>query len=154
VELDGLAFPYNVPNRHGSGLLIRSDQIPDEEVASLEMAPLLIDHNAKMQGVMRIASVRPSQRLKYILESCQGCNAAEFINKVLLCPSNDKPFSDRTTALRGHGSDSDRSGELHSYDSLVKALIIEEQSIFSRILPATGEAPDNCAMGVPVCHNG
>jgi len=130
VELDGLAFLHNVPDRNGSGLLIRSDEIPNKEVAPLEMAPVLIDHNAKMQCAMRIAAVKPSQRLKDILEPCQGCNATEFINEVLLCPGDHKPFPDRTTALRGHGPDSDRSGELHSDHASIEALIIEEESIF------------------------
>lgn len=61
VELDGLAFLHNVPDRDGSGLLIRSDEIPNKEVAPLEMAPMLINHNAKMQCAVRIAAVRPSQ---------------------------------------------------------------------------------------------
>jgi len=131
VELDGLAFLHNVPDRDGSGLLVRSNEIPNKEVAPLEMAPVLIDYNAKMQCAVCIAAVGPSQRLKDILQPCQGCNAAEFINEVLLCPGDHKPFADRTTALRGHGSDSDRPGELHSDYASVEALIIEEQPIFS-----------------------
>ena len=46
VELHGLAFLNDVANRDGSGLLIRSDEVPNEEVASLEMTPVLIDHDS------------------------------------------------------------------------------------------------------------
>ena len=46
VELHGLAFLNDVSDRNGSGLLIRSDEVPDEEVAPLEMTPVLIDHDA------------------------------------------------------------------------------------------------------------
>jgi hypothetical protein len=67
VELDGLAFLHDIPDRDGSGLLIRSDQVSDEEVAPLEVAPVLIDYNTQMQGTMRIAAVGPPQRLKDIL---------------------------------------------------------------------------------------
>jgi len=48
VELHGLAFPNDVSDRHSSGLLIRSDEVPNEEVAPLEMTPVLIDHDANM----------------------------------------------------------------------------------------------------------
>lgn len=48
VELHGLAFLNDVSDRDGSGLLIRSDEVPNEEVAPLEMAPVLIDHDAQM----------------------------------------------------------------------------------------------------------
>ena len=46
VELHGLAFLNDVSDRDGSGLLIRSDEVPNEEVAPLEMTPVLIDHDA------------------------------------------------------------------------------------------------------------
>ena len=154
MELDSLAFLHNVPDRDRSGLLIRSDKIPNKEVAPLEMASMLIDHNAKMQCAVGIASMGPSQRLEDILQPGQGCNTAKFVNEVLLCPGDNKPFADRTTALRGDGSDSDRSCELHSDHSSVEALIIEEQSILPCILSATSETPANCAMGVPVGHEG
>lgn len=46
VELHGLAFLDDVSDRDGSGLLVRSDEVPNEEVAPLEMTPVLIDHDA------------------------------------------------------------------------------------------------------------
>ena len=46
VELHGLAFLDNIPDRNSSGLLIRSDEVPNEEVSPLEMTPVLIDHDA------------------------------------------------------------------------------------------------------------
>jgi len=154
VELDSLALLHNVSNRDGSGLLIRSDEIPNKEVAPLEMAPLLLDRNAKMQCPMRIATVGPFQRFKDILEPGQGRNAAEFIDEVLLSPGDHKSFADRSTALRGDGSDRDRSCELHANHASVKALLIEEQSILPRILSSTSEPPADYAPRVPVGHEG
>jgi hypothetical protein len=45
VELYGLAFLNDVSDRNGSGLLVCSDEVPNEEVAPLEMTPVLIDHD-------------------------------------------------------------------------------------------------------------
>ena len=56
VELHGLAFLNDVSDRDGTGLLIRSNKVSNEEVASLEMAPVLIDHDAQMQRTVGIAS--------------------------------------------------------------------------------------------------
>jgi hypothetical protein len=46
VELYGLAFLDDISNRNSAGLLICSDEIPNEKVSPLEMTPVLIDHNA------------------------------------------------------------------------------------------------------------
>lgn len=46
VELHGLAFLDDISNRNSSGLLIGSDEVPNEKVSPLEMAPVLIDHDA------------------------------------------------------------------------------------------------------------
>ena len=48
VELHGLAFLNDVSDCDGSGLLIRADKVPNEEVAPLEMTAVLIDHDAQM----------------------------------------------------------------------------------------------------------
>ena len=72
VELHGLAFPNDVSDRDGPGLLIRSDEVPNEEVAPLEMTPVLIDHDSKVQRVMGIAAVGSSQRFEDVLEPLQG----------------------------------------------------------------------------------
>ena len=154
VELHGLAFLNDVSDRDGSGLLIRSDEVPNEEVAPLEMTPVLINHDAQVQRAVGIAALSSSQGFEDVLEPLQGRDAAEFINEVLLRPGHDKPFADRTAALRGHGSHGDRSGELHPHHAPVEDLIIEEQSIFSCILASPGEAPNCFAVGVPVSHEG
>lgn len=154
MELHSLAFLHNIPDRDGSGLLIRSDKVPNEEVAPLEMTPVLIDHDAQMQRAVCIAALGSAQRLKDILKPLQGRNTAEFIDEVLLRPGHNKPFADRTTALRRHGSNGDRAGELHPHNTPVKTLIIEEQPIFSYILASTGETAADDAVGVPVGHEG
>src|SRR5437773_528017 len=125
VELHGLAFLNDVSDRNGPGLLIRSDEVPNEEIAALEMTPVLIDHDAQVQRAVSIAALGSSQRLEDVLESFQGRAAAEFINEVLLRPGNDKPFADRTATLRSHGSHGVRYGELHPHHAPVQDLIIE-----------------------------
>lgn len=154
VELHGLAFLDNVSDRNGSGLLIRSDEVPNEEVAPLEMTPMLINHDAQVQRAVRITALGSSQGFEDVLEPLQGRDAAQFIDQVLLGSRHHKPFADRTAALRGHGSHGDRSGELHSYHASVKALIVEEQSIFTRILASAGKPSANFAVRVPVSHEG
>jgi hypothetical protein len=72
VELHGLAFLNDVSDRNGSGLLIRSDEVPNEEVASLEMTPMLIDHDSQVQRAVGIAALGSSQRLEDVLEPFQG----------------------------------------------------------------------------------
>ena len=131
VELHGLAFLNDVSDRDGSGLLIRSDEVPNEEVAPLEMTSVLIDHDAQMQRAVGIAALGSPHGFEDVLEPFQGRDATQFINQILLRSGHDEPFADRTAALRGHGSDSDRSGELHSHHTSVETLIIEEQSILS-----------------------
>src|SRR6185295_10292347 len=128
-------------DRDGPGLLIRSNEVPNEEVASLEMTPVLVDHNAQMQRAVRIAALGSSHGFEDVLEPFQGRDSAQFIDQVLLRSRHDKPFPNRTASLRGHGSHGDRSGELHSHHTSVEALIIQEQSILSRILASAGKAP-------------
>ena len=127
--MHGLAFLNDVSNRDGSGLLIRSDEVPNEEVASLEMTSMLIDHDSQVQRAVGIATLDSSQRLEDFLEPFQGRDAAQFIDQISFRPGDDKPLADRPAALRGHGSYGDLSGELHSHHAPVEHLIIEEQSI-------------------------
>lgn len=61
VELHGLAFLNDVSDRDSPGLLIRSDEVPNEEVAPLEMTPVLIDHDAQVQRAVGIAALGSSQ---------------------------------------------------------------------------------------------
>ena len=46
VELHGLALLNDISDCDRASLLIRSDEVPNEEVASLEMTPEFIDHDA------------------------------------------------------------------------------------------------------------
>lgn len=107
-----------------------------------------------MQRAMRIDALDSLHRFENVLKSFQGRYTTQFIDKVLLRSRHDKPFADRTAALRSYGSHGNRSGELHSHHASVKALIIEEQSIFSRILASTGKTPANFAMRVPFVYEG
>src|SRR5512141_1507174 len=45
VELHGLAFLHDISDRDSSSLLICSNEVPNEEIASLKMTPELIDHD-------------------------------------------------------------------------------------------------------------
>jgi hypothetical protein len=110
VELDSLAFLNDIADRNGSGLLIRSDEVPNKEVAPLEMTLVFINHNSQVNRAVGIAALGTSQGFKDVLEPFQGRDAAKFINEVLFRPGNDEPFADRTATLRGHGAHGDRSG--------------------------------------------
>jgi len=57
VELHGLAFLNDVSNRNGPSLLIRSDQVPNEEISPFKMTPVLINHDAQMQCAVGIAAL-------------------------------------------------------------------------------------------------
>lgn len=72
VELHGLALLNDVSDRDGPGLLIRSDEVPDKEVAALEMTPVLIDHDSQVQRAVGIAALGSSQGFEDVLESFQG----------------------------------------------------------------------------------
>ena len=107
-----------------------------------------------MQRTMRIVALGSLHGFENILEPFQGRHPAQFIDKVLLRSRHDKPFTDRTAALRGYRSHGNRSGELHSHYAPVKALIVEEQSVFSRILASASKTPANFAMRVPFVYEG
>jgi len=124
VELDGLTFLNHVSDGDGSCLLIRSNEVPNEEVAPLEMTPVLVDHNAQMQCAVRIAALGSLHGFEDILEPFQGRDATQFVDQVLFRSRHDKPFADRTASLRSHGSHRNRSGELHSHYTSVETLII------------------------------
>jgi len=72
VELHSLTFLNDVSDRDGPGLLVRSNEVSNEEVAAFEMASMLIDYDAQVQRAMGIAAVGSSQRLEDILEPFQG----------------------------------------------------------------------------------
>jgi hypothetical protein len=90
------------------------------------MTPMLIDHDSQVHRTVGIVALGSSQRFEDVLEPFQGRDAAEFINEALFRPGNDKPFTDRTAALRSYGSHGNRSGELHPYHASVEDLIIEQ----------------------------
>ncbi len=154
VELYSLAFLNDVSNRDGSGLLIRSDEVPNEEVTPLEMTAVFIDHDAQMQRAVGVPSLISPQGIEDVLEPFEGRGSTQFIDQVFLRSRHDEPLADRTTALRGHGSHRNWPRELHSHHAPVKGLIIEEQSILSRILASAGKASANFAMRVSVVHEG
>ena len=68
MKLHGLAFLNDVSDRDSPSLLIRSDEVPNEEIAPLEMTPVFIDHDAQMQRAVGIAALSSPQRLKDVLE--------------------------------------------------------------------------------------
>ena len=52
MELHRLSFLHHVSDRHGSGLLVGPEEVPNEKISPLEMVPVLIDHDAQMEGAM------------------------------------------------------------------------------------------------------
>jgi hypothetical protein len=99
VELHGLALLNDIADRNGLGLLIRSDEVPNKEVAPLEMTLVLINHDSQVYRTVGIAALGSSQGFEDVLEPFQGRDAAEFIDEVLLRSGNDEPFADRAAAL-------------------------------------------------------
>src|ERR1041385_5491098 len=99
MELYGLPFLHNIADRNGSGLLIRSDEIPNEKVAPPEMTGGPIHPDPQMHPQLRLPALRFAKRFKDVLGTRQGRHTAEFINKVLLRPSHNKPLTNRTTPL-------------------------------------------------------
>jgi hypothetical protein len=71
VELHGLAFLNDVSDRDGPGLLIRSNKVPNEEVSTLEMALVLINHNAQVQRAVGITLGSP-HGFEDVLEPFEG----------------------------------------------------------------------------------
>jgi hypothetical protein len=57
VELHGLAFLNDVSDRNRSGLLISSDEVPNEEISPFKMTPVFINHDAQMQCAVGIAAL-------------------------------------------------------------------------------------------------
>ncbi len=154
MKLHSLAFLNHVSDRNGSGLLIRSNEVPNEEVTLLEMTPMLINYDAQMQRAMGITSVGSAKGFEDILEPFESRHAGQFIDQVLLRSCHDKPLADRTAALRRHSPHGNRPRELHSHDASVETLIIEQQSVLSRVLASTGKTPANCSVWVAVGHKG
>ena len=48
MKLNGLAFLDDVADGNGARLLVRSDEVPDEKIPSLEVAAMFVDDNADM----------------------------------------------------------------------------------------------------------
>ena len=80
VELHGLAFLNDVSDRDGPGLLIRSNEVSNKEVASLEMATVLIDHDAQVQCAVGIAALGSPHGFEDVLEPFEGRDACQFID--------------------------------------------------------------------------
>src|SRR5688572_30350219 len=103
---------------------------------------------------MGIASLGSPKRFEGILEPFESRHTGQFIDQVLLRSRYHKPLADRTAALRRHSSHGDRSGKLHSYHATVETLIIEQQSVLSRVLASTSKTPADCSMWIAVGHEG
>ena len=72
VELHCLAFLNGISDRNGADLLIGSNEVPNEEVAPLEMTPVLIDHDSQVQRAVGIAALGSFQGFEDILQPFQG----------------------------------------------------------------------------------
>lgn len=94
VELHGLALLNDLSDRDGPGLLVRPNEVPNQEIASLEMTPVFVDHDSQVQCAVGIAALRPAQRFEHILEPLQRGNPAQFIDEVssALVTTNRSPI--------------------------------------------------------------
>jgi hypothetical protein len=57
MKLDGLAFLNDVTDRDGASLLVRANQIPNEEVPALEAISVLIDNDPEMERQVCVSPV-------------------------------------------------------------------------------------------------
>ena len=99
MKLNGLAFLDNVTNGNRARLLVRSDEITHEKIASFELASMFVDDDADVQRPMGFLTLRSLQRLERVLEAFESRFAAKFIDEVVVGPGDHEAFADGATAL-------------------------------------------------------
>jgi hypothetical protein len=107
MKLDGLSLLNDIADGYRSCLLVRSDEIPDKEIASLEMTPMFVDHDADVQRSMGLSALGCLERLKGILEALERRFPAELVNEIVIGLGDHESFTDRAAALRNDCSNSD-----------------------------------------------
>ena len=114
LELNRLAFLYEIADRDGAGSLVGTDQVAHQEIAALESAAVLIDGNADVQGAMCVTTTGVFQRVEDFLETSQRRFASKLEHHVLFGPRDDVPLANRAATLRDDGPDGDRPRELYA----------------------------------------
>ena len=61
LKLYGLSLLNDVSDDDGSGLLVRSEKVADQEVTSCELSPLLIHRDPDMQGALSLGTFLAAQ---------------------------------------------------------------------------------------------
>lgn len=104
LKLDGLALLNNIADRNSAGLLICTDQVPNEKVSSLELIPMLIDDDAEMESQVCVSPACVLERFEDFLESLERGLTPKLVNQILLRLGDDESIADRTATLRDYRS--------------------------------------------------
>lgn len=99
LKLDGLSFLDDIPDDDGAGLLVGSEQVADQEIASGELRTLLVHRNTDMQGPLGLRPFITAELFKDRLQAMQGRHSAELLNHIVLCLRDDEAVTDGTAAL-------------------------------------------------------
>ncbi len=100
LELDGGAHVDHVADGHGAHLAVDADDVPDDEVASLEVGSRLVDRAAEVQTVRGQRHLLGRKRVKALHQPIEGPLATDLVEDVALGLRHDERRADRPAALR------------------------------------------------------
>ena len=107
MKLDGLSLLNDIADGYRSCLLVRPDEIADKKIASLELTPMFVDHDADMQGPVGLSALGRRKRFERILETFERRFSAEFVDEIVVGLGDHESLTDRAAALRNDCSNSD-----------------------------------------------
>jgi hypothetical protein len=154
LKLDGLALLNNIADRNSAGLLICTDQVPNEKVSSFELIPMLIDDDTEMESQVCVSPVCVLERFEDILEPLERRFPPKFVNQILLRLGHDESIADRTATLRDHRSNRNRPRQLYADEPIVENVIVEQQPVGTSIMTSSGQTPYGLGLRIPLCHHG
>jgi hypothetical protein len=152
LKLDSLALLNDIADRNSAGLLICTNQVPNEKVSSLELIPMLVDDDTEMESQVCVSPVCVLERFEDILESLERRFPPKFVNQILLRLGHDESIADRTATLRDHRSNRNRPRQLYADESIVENVIVEQQPVGTSIMTSPGQTPYGLGPRIPLCH--
>jgi len=100
VELDRLADVDHLADGQRPRRLVGAEQIAYEKVAPLEVEPVLVDDEAKVQSLAHEPAIIVGRALHDLLEPRQRGLARELVHEVALGAGDRERLADRAAALR------------------------------------------------------
>ena len=135
LKLNRLPFLDDITDDDGARLLVRSDEVADEEIPAGKLCPLFIHCNADMQGSLRQRALIGAELSEDRLQTVQCRDSPQFLNNVVLRFGHDEPVTDRATALRDDGANRDVPRQGHADQAVGVDFAVEEETIFAEVLP-------------------